>query len=94
MYDAIIVLYLLCFCTLMKQEQKEHIDRVEDNIEISNSNVESGARFLEKASKYKMMTYPLVGAVIGTCIGGPIGLLAGLKLGGLTALGGGVLGKF
>ena len=37
--------------------------------------------------------YPLAGAVIGTCIGGPVGLLAGLKVGGLTALGCGILGK-
>ncbi|KAG7187720.1 hypothetical protein KM043_016774 [Ampulex compressa] len=32
------------------------------------------------------------GAVLGTCIGGPIGLLAGMKIGGLTAIGCGILG--
>lgn len=36
--------------------------------------------------------YPITGALIGTCIGGPVGLLAGLKIGGLAALGGTVLG--
>lgn len=39
------------------------------------------------------MTYPLAGAVLGTCVGGPIGLLAGIKIGTLAALGGGFLGN-
>ena len=39
------------------------------------------------------MTYPLAGALIGTCLGGPIGLVAGLKLGSLAAIGGGFIGK-
>lgn len=52
-----------------------------------------GAKFLVKASKYKAVSYPLAGALIGTCVGGPIGLLAGLKIGGLTAFGCGILGN-
>jgi syntaxin 17 len=36
--------------------------------------------------------YPVTGALIGTCIGGPVGFLAGLKIGGLAALGGSLLG--
>ena len=48
---------------------------------------------LRKASKYKVMMYPLAGALIGTCVAGPIGLFAGLKIGGLSAVGGGLLGK-
>lgn len=38
------------------------------------------------------MGYPLAGALLGTCLGGPVGLLAGIKFGGLTAIGGGILG--
>lgn len=57
-------------------------------------NVTEGEKFLQKAARYKVTMYPLAGAVIGTCIGGPVGLLAGLKVGGLTALGCGILGKF
>ena len=37
--------------------------------------------------------YPVAGALLGTCIGGPVGLLAGVKIGGLAAIGGSVFGK-
>lgn len=47
---------------------------------------------MAKAAKFKAAMYPITGALIGTCIGGPVGLLAGLKIGGLAALGGTVLG--
>ncbi|XP_043683217.1 syntaxin-17 [Vespula pensylvanica] len=73
-------------------DQKESVNNVENNIEETQSNVNEGTKFLEKASKYKAVTYPLAGALIGTCVGGPVGLFAGLKIGGLTALGCGILG--
>ena len=38
--------------------------------------------------------YPMAGAVLGTCLGGPVGLLAGVKIGGLAAIGGSIFGKF
>lgn len=69
------------------------IDNTEENVEETQLNVSKGAKFLEKASRYKVATYPIAGAMLGTCIGGPIGLIAGLKIGGLTALGCGILGK-
>ena len=37
--------------------------------------------------------YPMAGAVLGSCLGGPVGLLAGVKIGGLAAVGGGIFGK-
>lgn len=73
-------------------DQKEMIDNTEENVEETQLNVSKGAKFLEKASRYKVATYPIAGAMLGTCIGGPIGLIAGLKIGGLTALGCGILG--
>ncbi|XP_014483132.1 PREDICTED: syntaxin-17 [Dinoponera quadriceps] len=73
-------------------DQKEMIVNTENNIEETQINVRKGATFLEKASKYKTAAYPLAGALLGTCIGGPIGLIAGLKIGGLTAAGCGFLG--
>ncbi|XP_074101450.1 syntaxin 17 [Cotesia typhae] len=73
-------------------DQKHHVNEVEDNVVESHENVVRGNKFLEKASKLKVATYPLAGALIGTCIGGPVGLIAGVKLGGLTALGCGILG--
>ena len=37
--------------------------------------------------------YPVAGALLGTCLGGPVGLLAGVKIGGLAAIGGSVFGE-
>lgn len=70
------------------------MNTAEDDIEETNINVKQGEEFLKKASRYNVALYPLTGAVLGTCIGGPIGLIAGFKIGGLTALGCGILGKF
>lgn len=73
-------------------DQKEMVNNMEDNIEETQINVNEGARYLQKASAYKVAAYPLAGAMIGTCLGGPIGLIAGLKIGGLAAMGCGILG--
>ncbi|XP_029052267.1 syntaxin-17 [Osmia bicornis bicornis] len=73
-------------------DQKELVNTAEDDIEETHVNVIEGGKFLEKAARYKVAMYPIAGAVIGTCIGGPVGLIAGLKVGGLTALGCGILG--
>ena len=43
-------------------------------------------------SSVPMAGLPLVGAIFGLCLGGPIGLLAGAKLGGVAAVGGSILG--
>uniref|UniRef100_A0A0C9RJ84 STX17_1 protein n=1 Tax=Fopius arisanus TaxID=64838 RepID=A0A0C9RJ84_9HYME len=75
-------------------DQRERVDTIEDNIVETEDNVTGGAKFLQRAAKFKVATYPIAGALIGSCIGGPIGLMAGLKLGGLTAIGGGLLGEF
>lgn len=73
-------------------DQKESVNAVENIIEETNVNVEEGEKFLSKAARYKVAAYPLVGALLGTCIGGPVGLIAGVKVGGLAALGCGILG--
>lgn len=39
------------------------------------------------------MFLPVAGALLGGAIGGPIGLVAGIKLGGLAAMGGGLAGR-
>lgn len=69
------------------------VNNMEENIEETQINVNEGTRYLQKASAYKVAAYPIAGAMLGTCIGGPIGLLAGLKIGGLAAVSCGILGK-
>ena len=40
-----------------------------------------------------MSAVPIAGAlVLGTCLGGPVGLMAGLKIGALVGLGGSMVG--
>ncbi|XP_033210971.1 syntaxin-17 isoform X2 [Belonocnema kinseyi] len=73
-------------------DQSESVDAIVDNVEVTKHEVAKGTEILKKASKYKAMTYPLAGALIGTCFAGPIGFFAGLKIGGLSAIGGGILG--
>ncbi|XP_061388370.1 syntaxin-17, partial [Musca vetustissima] len=63
-----------------------------DNAEEALENVQAGESALRKALSYKKAMYPVMGALLGTCVGGPIGLVAGLKAGGLAAVGCGILG--
>lgn len=39
------------------------------------------------------MSYPLIGAVVGSCVGGPLGCLAGAKVGVFATITCFVLGK-
>lgn len=76
----------------MVHEQAEPVARVAQNVEETEIAVEQGTSHLRTALKYQKAAYPLMGAIIGTCVAGPLGMLAGMKTGGLLALGGGVLG--
>lgn len=73
-------------------EQAEHVDQVADNVEETQEHVVQGERSLRQALTYKKAMYPVCGALIGTCLGGPVGLFAGMKIGGLAAVGCGILG--
>ncbi|ETN59584.1 Syntaxin 17 [Anopheles darlingi] len=77
---------------VLVNEQGESVTKVEQNVELAQVEVEAGVTALRKALEYKKAVYPLAGALLGTCIGGPIGLVVGLKAGGLAALGGGLVG--
>lgn len=74
------------------KDQGNTVSNIEDNVETALVHVEEGQTHLAKAAKLKTALYPITGALIGTCIGGPVGLLAGLKIGSLAAIGGTVLG--
>ncbi|XP_060535153.1 syntaxin-17 [Cylas formicarius] len=71
----------------MVNEQGEVVTRVEMNVDTTQENVNSGLRHLIEAHKIKSVAYPATGAFIGTLVAGPIGLLAGLKVGGIAAVG-------
>jgi syntaxin 17 len=62
-------------------------------VEEALENVNEGASHIARAARYRASVYPIAGAVIGGCLGGPIGLIAGFKLGGLAAVSCGFIGK-
>jgi syntaxin 17 len=62
-------------------------------VEEASENVKEGGSYLARAARYRASVYPIAGAVIGGCLGGPVGLIAGMKLGGLAALSCGFIGK-
>ncbi|XP_069100060.1 LOW QUALITY PROTEIN: syntaxin-17 [Pleurodeles waltl] len=73
--------------------QQVKIDTIEENINMAAVDVEEGTKILGKMAKMNVVALPLAGAFLGGVIGGPLGLLAGLKVGGIAAaLGGGILG--
>ncbi|KAG5880674.1 hypothetical protein JTB14_028430 [Gonioctena quinquepunctata] len=71
----------------MVGNQAELVDNVEKNVDGTQQNVESGAKSLVKAHKLKAVAYPVTGAFLGGMVGGPIGMVAGVKIGGLVAIG-------
>lgn len=74
------------------QDQQEPIDVIESNIEEACIDVQEGSKNLIKASRIKSVAYPVAGMLIGGALGGPVGLVAGLKIGAAACLGGSVLG--
>ncbi|XP_025408670.1 syntaxin-17-like isoform X2 [Sipha flava] len=60
-------------------EQKEDVGKIETHVEATQENVIQAEQSLHKAAKLKKMSYPLIGAVVGSCVGGPLGCLAGAK---------------
>ena len=59
----------------------------------ADTNIEEGKRQLAHAVKLKSAMLPIGGAVIGSLVAGPVGLLAGLKIGCLACVTGGIVGK-
>lgn len=64
-------------------DQKEDLGLLEDHIEDASINVEEAKEELEIAVKYSRYSYPVIGAVVGGALFGPVGALAGAKSGAL-----------
>lgn len=58
-------------------DQAEAVTMVHANVEEAEVQIQEGATQLQRALKYKKAMYPLCGALLGTCVGGPVGLIAG-----------------
>ena len=63
-----------------------------EEIKKKEGEVEENGEENPNLSNLPMTGLPLAGALFGMCLGGPVGLLAGVKLGGVAAVGGSILG--
>jgi len=61
-------------------EQSVAVEKIADNAEEALENVQQGELNLRRALTYKKAMYPVVGALLGTCVGGPIGLVVSQQL--------------
>lgn len=68
------------------QLQKEGVNVIAENVEVTQVQVEQGEQSLKQAVRYKKAMYPVCGGLIGMCVGGPIGMLAGAKIGAGAAI--------
>lgn len=69
------------------QVQGETVTQVAQHVEETQVAVEQGESSLRQALRYKKAMYPMCGAIIGTFLGGPLGMVAGMKAGGIAAVG-------
>lgn len=72
--------------------QAEHVDHVQENVEVAQVQVEEGEQQLATALKYKQTMYPILGGLMGMAVCGPVGLVVGLKAGSLACVSGGIVG--
>ncbi|XP_039287692.1 syntaxin-17 [Nilaparvata lugens] len=77
---------------VMVGSQAEAVTKIESNVEETAVKVEEGERILRHAAKLKIPSYGLAGALLGTCLAGPVGFVAGFKLGSVAAVTGSFLG--
>jgi syntaxin 17 len=73
-------------------EQAPAVEKIAENVEVTEIQVEEGRRHLQQALSYKTTMYPLVGGFVGACLLGPVGLIAGLKAGSAATVCGGLCG--
>lgn len=73
-------------------EQAPMVEAIAENVEETEIHVEEGTRQLAMALNYKKTIYPLLGGFVGACLLGPVGLVAGLKVGGAASVCGGICG--
>nr|CAB3266673.1 syntaxin-17-like [Phallusia mammillata] len=64
--------------------QGETVDEISGNVDCAEDNVIQGNVQLKKANILKAALFPILGAVVGGAVAGPIGFVAGAKVGSVT----------
>lgn len=73
-------------------KQKPTIDAIENNVVETKGHIDSGAANLTVALRYKAISGATSGALIGSLVAGPVGFIAGAKIGAVFGLGGSFFG--
>ncbi|XP_003737719.1 syntaxin-17 [Galendromus occidentalis] len=73
-------------------EQGEALEAIEHHVETAATNVTRGELLLAQARHLKTAALPIVGLTVGFAAGGPIGAIAGVRIGFATSMIGGALG--
>ena len=67
------------------QSQKSSIDLIADNITISDVHIQKGEKDLKIAERLQLKYLPIIlGTGVGLAVFGPLGLIPGFKIGGIT----------
>jgi t-SNARE complex subunit (syntaxin) len=61
--------------------QQDSLDITEDNVQSTENNVEKAEEELEKATRYSKQGVLLSTALLSICLGGPLGVVYGIKVG-------------
>lgn len=71
------------FYNLIKT-QGEQMDTIEENIVIATQKIREGQQNINRARRGMTVLMPMTGCITGALLGGPIGLVIGSKVGGLS----------
>ena len=75
----------------LENKKQERIPRTRNRRQLGLDNKDKDCG--TPARQHSFTAVPIAGALVtGACLGGPVGLLAGMKIGALVGLGGSVIG--
>ncbi|CAF1475319.1 unnamed protein product, partial [Didymodactylos carnosus] len=76
---------------LLVQKQKYSVDNTQNILNTATARIKSASSLLHKAVQNRYVTIAS-GACLGSLVGGPVGFMAGIKIGALAAMTGSALG--
>lgn len=94
-YEIVTLQYIQEEINVLIDKQQANLEEIDSSTENAGSKTEIGKEDLKVAQKYYNYRGLMFSTATGAIIGGPTGVLIGIKYGGVIigALGGGIIGK-